>query len=544
MDRRIRDLARRAQEGDPESGAALLRERVRAGELSQSALLLMAWLGDPPAIAATGRRPPDDTARWVDGLAAWGWPVPVRACLALASAVWRREVGEPRHPSLAEVEALLERHPPGVRRRTPPDVLALLTSLRARPEDEGPGWPAVALEAAQVAVLAAHCGFNGLGNALVAHLRDLLSRPAETSDDDPGGAVAAAGLDLASAKEELCAALLPLLEGRGAAALLSQAAPPEVLERAFVDPRREARALRRGASAGGWDRERLRVAAFLGDPGARLALGTGAPPAPGTGLLRWLERLGTLDPAAREVAVGAIARRIGVEGLAPSAIEVARLARRSGQRMQDLLALARSETLAWALASRPASETSERAARWRGSATPEQLARIRGLAEEACLEPGDLAALLDRVACKDSLEELEKEEVGPVLDRLRAACARTLAARLGLSDAQLRAMLAAHVAPDLTSLDEAVEHPFLAQRLSGLLDRLRGMLERPVGLIPEGRPRATPKQLAFIASLVHQAKLDADGLQALLRRRRVTSLEELTRAQASRLIEQLKGKAR
>lgn len=54
-DERLRDLERRWKEtGDPQHGAALLRERVRVGDLDEGRLRLAARLGDPPALAVSG----------------------------------------------------------------------------------------------------------------------------------------------------------------------------------------------------------------------------------------------------------------------------------------------------------------------------------------------------------------------------------------------------------------------------------------------------------------------------------------------------------
>lgn len=71
-DQRRRRLERAAAAGDLEASAALLIERVRAGDLAPDRLELAAHLGDPAAVQALGRdplRPPTITiARWVRGI--------------------------------------------------------------------------------------------------------------------------------------------------------------------------------------------------------------------------------------------------------------------------------------------------------------------------------------------------------------------------------------------------------------------------------------------------------------------------------------------
>lgn len=68
-DARLRAVSRAAARGDLTARAALLLERVRAGELSAERLLLAAWLGDDRARAVVGhaltRLQPDELLPWL-----------------------------------------------------------------------------------------------------------------------------------------------------------------------------------------------------------------------------------------------------------------------------------------------------------------------------------------------------------------------------------------------------------------------------------------------------------------------------------------------
>lgn len=69
MDDHLRQLERRFQEsGDPEDEARWLRERLRAGALSEARLQLAAHLGHPAAIAVLGKRPVALTHRALEGV--------------------------------------------------------------------------------------------------------------------------------------------------------------------------------------------------------------------------------------------------------------------------------------------------------------------------------------------------------------------------------------------------------------------------------------------------------------------------------------------
>lgn len=68
-DARLRATSRAAAQGDPAARAALLLERVRAGELGRERLQLAAWLGDDLAREVVGpdlvRPQPDELLPWL-----------------------------------------------------------------------------------------------------------------------------------------------------------------------------------------------------------------------------------------------------------------------------------------------------------------------------------------------------------------------------------------------------------------------------------------------------------------------------------------------
>lgn len=107
-DERRRELERTWRtSGDPLDGAALLRERVRLGELEARRIALAAYLGDPAARAAAPDAPVADPAAplagWLAAAPSGGpqtWP---RAGLVVLRAARARAAAD------AEVEPLLER---------------------------------------------------------------------------------------------------------------------------------------------------------------------------------------------------------------------------------------------------------------------------------------------------------------------------------------------------------------------------------------------------------------------------------------------------
>lgn len=107
MDERLRRLERASANGDTESRARWLRERVRAGELSRAKLELAARAGDPAALAAVGAvsgclDTPAALADFLRGLYTAGQEACVRAGLAaLRVALHRREEPEARSVVIA-----------------------------------------------------------------------------------------------------------------------------------------------------------------------------------------------------------------------------------------------------------------------------------------------------------------------------------------------------------------------------------------------------------------------------------------------------------
>lgn len=91
MDARLRQLERRLRGGEI-APAALLRERLRAGQLTLRQLQLAAHLGHGAAREALGAEalpaPPDGPfgQAWVEGLAAFGATLPLRAVQAALGA--------------------------------------------------------------------------------------------------------------------------------------------------------------------------------------------------------------------------------------------------------------------------------------------------------------------------------------------------------------------------------------------------------------------------------------------------------------------------
>lgn len=84
MDEQLRSLARRAGvEPSVEVEAALLRERVRVGELSESKVRLAAWLGHAAARACLGEdsRVPEEDSAWLEALERLEPRMSLRACL-------------------------------------------------------------------------------------------------------------------------------------------------------------------------------------------------------------------------------------------------------------------------------------------------------------------------------------------------------------------------------------------------------------------------------------------------------------------------------
>lgn len=157
-DARVRELLRRARQGDVDAGVLLLSERRRNGTLSRERVWIAAALGDEAARLVEGL--PFDEARelgWLRWSASQGQEVAVRLLAAALELVWRETAPwcfDPRARRFVEavrgvVDAWLAA--PATERRAPPEellegcgsslhvvrVAALATSgLRELP----PGW--------------------------------------------------------------------------------------------------------------------------------------------------------------------------------------------------------------------------------------------------------------------------------------------------------------------------------------------------------------------------------------------------------------------
>lgn len=268
-DDRLRELERRTRAcGTPADEAALLTERLRAGALSRDQLQLAATLGHAGAGLVLGGAPPD--AAWLEGLEGWEPPVGVRVTVALLEARCSRSapivavVAAAREwlarpePALAErVVSLADRvmpspgafNPTGT--RDDDDVAADWSRWRqAHPLEAAAGGLADALKPR---------GEAGLQAAYVA--RQLFT-------------------DLAEARAVAREAVLPWAldpASRSACARRTFHLYPPVPAPDAPSP--AAAALRERLEAG-HPRERLELAAFLGDPGAVELLRPPPPPPP------------------------------------------------------------------------------------------------------------------------------------------------------------------------------------------------------------------------------------------------------------------------
>lgn len=184
-DQRLRELERAASHGDPVDRAAVLREKCRAGLLTQERVELAAYCGDPGARlveewppddglyhapvyvdsvdACNGSRPNAACAycaefrEWVSGLSLWGFDTLIRAASAATTVglpVWEEEHDVTSYPAddpdaysprraIEAVEAWVvcpcEEHREECRIRTEvifPDMLLAAVEWSG-PEDEG-----------------------------------------------------------------------------------------------------------------------------------------------------------------------------------------------------------------------------------------------------------------------------------------------------------------------------------------------------------------------------------------------------------------------
>jgi hypothetical protein len=105
-DHRLRDLERRWQaSGSHPDAVALLRERLRTGELSRDRVQLAAYAGDAAACDAVGEGAgPSSLDDWVVGLGRWGGPGLVRAAIGAIRPLVPPPPGQRR--GLSEVQRL------------------------------------------------------------------------------------------------------------------------------------------------------------------------------------------------------------------------------------------------------------------------------------------------------------------------------------------------------------------------------------------------------------------------------------------------------
>ena len=94
-DLRNRKLERAIAQGDPEARVALLRERMRSGELAHDAVELAAYCEDKVALALFDLIPDEapigfrwPLSAWLSGLTRWPY-APVRAALAAGWVAWK-----------------------------------------------------------------------------------------------------------------------------------------------------------------------------------------------------------------------------------------------------------------------------------------------------------------------------------------------------------------------------------------------------------------------------------------------------------------------
>lgn len=502
MDRRSRELERRARAGDPDAEAALLQARVRGGDLAEAGLLLAAYLGHEPAARAANRRPPQSDTQWLERLSSFGDHVVAHACLAGARDVWRawqaedhrvfdvalRFLGGPT-PALAKV---LRRE----RDRLEPDDLMF-------------HYEAAEAHRRETVVLA-------LGAVLEA------GRGAPLAS---GEATRIFSRGRAGGRRTIERELLPVVLGPDAAAL--RVAPAIIAERAFVDPRDEARLLRRDVVRGDLAEERLKVAAFLGDEAARLALGPRAPLAQPGEPRPWVQALRTLDP---EGLAAGLRAQLGTDDL-ERAIAVAR---ERGLTLQALRAVLGASVLASVLATFPRGRKAQaaRGSGWKGDASTGQRLEIATLKQKAELTDAQLAALLDRLACKDGVDELDGHEAAAVLLELRRTCVDVLARRLKLGRAAL----------DRLRRDEGWPQVDEGALVARVLKRLE-KLAKESGLADTSRVVGA-SQVAFIATLRERAGVDERAFGRLLAKQGAEVPEALTQDGASKLIAALQRRER
>ena len=104
-DERLQQLRRAWDEGDLETQVRLLRERMRAGELSEEQVRLAAYLGDQATLVLGldgEATPPEDTFAWLEGFADWE-EASARSQLAISRELAHRWHSATQESTFAEV---------------------------------------------------------------------------------------------------------------------------------------------------------------------------------------------------------------------------------------------------------------------------------------------------------------------------------------------------------------------------------------------------------------------------------------------------------
>ena len=482
MDEQLREIERLARAGDEEAEVRLLRARVRSGELPVERLWLAAFLQHPAARRAVDVfiEPAGSGAPWRETLAAWGSMVfPI---VGLGAVVRRTASEGAESQGLTALRAWCEQ-------ATLATTRAVKQAAKTLPEG-------FLLSACELVPLALDGKLSAVSNRTWELLQATRLRESAWS---------------------FTARFVLEPSYRGEA--YSPSARLAV-QWALLDPRREARVLRRRVGSQGLDEDQLRRAAFLGDEAARLALGRrGALFSQGllwalggessgpraaleladellaaharkrpalTELAAALSELRSEVSPSRSQAIRAIALRASskrghVERVAAAAMQWAlhdipgsdfvTLAERAFTR-SDLQAVLRRRWVPELLALDPADhEASEGPTGWRGDATPGQLSAIQRLWGKTNMDEAALVELLDGVACKDAPQELEREEARDVIKALQAHYTDTLLRRLGLH------------AGDLWRIEEEVlqeiyqdDTAWWGERTSRVIGRLEAMV--------------------------------------------------------------------
>lgn len=131
-DERLRELERRwTESGSVNDEAAYLKQRVRAGDLSQERLDLAAYCGREAALVALGANSTVewDSKAWAEGLGRWGPSIVLRAQCLLAEVllpVWNENVPGDGRPEAALRAAIA--HLEGTSHLSSDELLAIARS--------------------------------------------------------------------------------------------------------------------------------------------------------------------------------------------------------------------------------------------------------------------------------------------------------------------------------------------------------------------------------------------------------------------------------